>query len=281
MAVSVIEPLYRDDGFLAEVTARRAKPGVHLWWLGQSGFLIAYGRFCILVDPYLSDSLTEKYAATDKPHVRMTRRVIDPRRLDFIAAAASTHNHSDHLDAQTLKPLLDVNPGMALITAEANRTFAADRLGIEPEAILGIDDGQTVRIEGFSFTAVPAAHEKLERDVAGRLTCIGYILRAGDRTIYHSGDTVLYAGMADRLRPFDVDVALLPINGRVPERRVAGNLNGREAAQLAHDIEARVVVPCHYDMFEFNTAMPDEFVAECKRLKQPFGVLRNGEGMSL
>ena len=277
----MIEPLHRDETFLADVAMRRAKPGVHLWWLGQSGFLIAYGGFCVLLDPYLSDSLTEKYAATDKPHVRMTRRVIDARRLDFVAATASTHNHTDHLDAQTLRPLLDVNPGMALITAEANRAFAADRLGVEPQAILGIDEGQTVRVEGFSFTAVPAAHEKLERDAAGRLTHIGYMVRAGDRTIYHSGDTVLYEGMVDRLRPFDVDLALLPINGRAPQRRVAGNLNGREAAQLAHDIGARLVIPCHYDMFEFNTAPPEEFIAECRQLRQPYKILRNGEGFSL
>jgi L-ascorbate metabolism protein UlaG (beta-lactamase superfamily) len=273
----MIQPLHSDDAFLADVQAGRAKPGVHLWWLGQSGFLICYGGFCILLDPYLSDSLTEKYAQTDKPHVRMTRRVIDPRQLDFIAAAASTHNHSDHLDAQTLKPLLDVNPGMALIVAEANRAFAADRLGIAPEAIVGVGEGQTVRVEGFSFTAVPAAHEKLERDAAGRLTHIGYIVRAGDITIYHSGDTVLYQGIEDRLRPFDVDVALLPINGRAPERRVAGNLSGREAARLAHDIGARLVVPCHYDMFEFNTASPQEFISECQRLGQKYKVLRNGE----
>ena len=33
----------------------------------------------LLLDPYLSDSLTKKYAATDKPHVRMTRARRRPR----------------------------------------------------------------------------------------------------------------------------------------------------------------------------------------------------------
>ena len=50
----------------------------------------------LLLDPYLSDSLTRKYAATDKPHVRMTELVIDPARLDFIDAVTSSHNHTDH-----------------------------------------------------------------------------------------------------------------------------------------------------------------------------------------
>jgi L-ascorbate metabolism protein UlaG (beta-lactamase superfamily) len=68
--------------------------------------------------------------------------------------------------------------------------------------------------------------------------------------------------MAERLRRFKIDIALLPINGRAPERRVAGNLNDFEAAHLAHDIGAQLVIPCHYEMFEFNTASPDAFIRE-------------------
>jgi L-ascorbate metabolism protein UlaG (beta-lactamase superfamily) len=77
--------------------------------------------------------------------------------------------------------------------------------------------------------------------------------------------------------PFKIDIALLPINGRSPERRVPGNLFGREAAHLARDIQAKLVIPCHYEMFEFNTASPDEFVYQCQKLGQPFTVLRCGE----
>ena len=100
-------------------------------------------------------------------------------------------------------------------------------------------------------------------------------------TVYHSGDTVLYDGLVEKLRPFKIDLTLLPINGRAPERRVAGNLWGREAAWLAKEIGAKLVVPCHYDMFEFNTATPDEFVAECERIGQPDKVLRLGERLTL
>ena len=95
--------------------------------------------------------------------------------------------------------------------------------------------------------------------------------------MYHSGDTVLYAGMAERLKQWPVDVALLPVNGAAPERRVAGNLNGREAAELAHAAGARLVIPCHYEMFEFNTASPDEFAAHARRLGQRYQILRCGQ----
>lgn len=77
------------------------------------------------------------------------------------------------------------------------------------------------------------------------------------------------------------DVAFLPINGNRPERRVAGNLDGREAAELAHRVNARLIIPCHYGMFEFNTAPPDLFVSTCRNLGQPHYVMRTGERLSL
>jgi L-ascorbate metabolism protein UlaG (beta-lactamase superfamily) len=88
---------------------------------------------------------------------------------------------------------------------------------------------------------------------------------------------MLFDGMVEWLKPHAIDVALLPINGRASERRVAGNLWGREAAQLAKDIGAKLVVPCHYDMFGFNTATPEEFTTTCEQIGQPYRVLQLGE----
>jgi len=278
----VIRPLLKDDALLSDVRAAADDDPcrLHLWWLGQSGFLVQWIGRHLLIDPYLSDSLTKKYAATDKPHVRMTERVVDPRRLDMIDVATSSHNHTDHLDADTLVPLLDVNPDLQLVVSEANRSFAAERLGVDPARLLGCDAGSEVEAAGFKIAGVPAAHEELERDEAGRHRFLGYVISCGPLKIYHSGDTIRYEGMVDWLRPHCVDIAMLPINGRARQRRVAGNLWGREAAQLAHDIGAAVAIPCHYDMFEFNTATPDELVATADSLGQRIAVLQCGERFS-
>ena len=263
---------------MADIQASDRRDGrFRLWWLGQSGFLLQWQGVHVLLDPYLSDSLTKKYSRTDKPHVRMTELVVDPARLSFVDIVASTHNHTDHLDAETLCPILAANPRVKLVTAEANRAFAADRLKIDASTSIGLDDGASVEISGIRFSGIASAHEMLDRDELGRAKYLGYVVEFGGWTIYHSGDTVRYEGMAEKLRPFNIDVALLPINGRAPERRVPGNLFGGEAAKLAKDIEAKLVIPCHFDMFEFNTASPDEFIQECNKVKQPFKVLRCGE----
>jgi L-ascorbate metabolism protein UlaG (beta-lactamase superfamily) len=277
----MIRPLLQDDAFLADV--RRAAHDdrvTHLWWLGQSGFLVKFGSRYLLLDPYLSDSLTKKYANTDKPHVRMTERVVAPERLDFVDVVTSSHNHTDHLDAETLVPLMKANPAMRVVVPEANRAFAAERLSVDPPALVGIDAGETMTVAGFDITALPAAHEWVVKDEQGHHKYLGYVVRTANCAIYHSGDTIPYEGLIRTLRPHKVDVALLPINGRKPERRVDGNLWGREAAWLANEIGAKMVIPCHYEMFEFNTESPEQFVEACKTLRQPYRVLRCGERFS-
>jgi len=212
--------------------------------------------------------------------VRMTELVVAPERLDFIDVVTSSHIHTDHLDAETLIPLMRVSPRVALVIPEANRSFVAERLNIKSDFPRGLDVGDSMTIARFTIHAVPAAHNELERDEQGRHKFLGYVVQFGRWTIYHSGDTKHYSGMEDWLRQRRIDLALLPINGDRPERRVAGNLDGREAATLARAIDARLVIPCHYDMFEFNTASPDEFVGTCERLGQHCYVLRCGERWS-
>jgi L-ascorbate metabolism protein UlaG (beta-lactamase superfamily) len=278
----VIKPVQSHDALLADVRASdRRDGGFRLWWLGQSGFLLQWQGIHVLLDPYLSDSLTKKYSQTDKPHIQMTELVIDPARLSFSDIATSTHNHTDHLDAETLCPILKGNPSLKLVIPEANRAFVADRLKIDPAMPIGVDDGSSTEISSIRFSGVSSAHETVDRDERGRAKYLGYVLQFGGWTIYHSGDTVRYEGMVEKLRPFRTDVALLPINGRAPERRIPGNLVGREAAQLAKDIEAKLVIPCHFEMVEFNTASLDEFIHECQKLGQPFQVLRCGEQWQL
>jgi L-ascorbate metabolism protein UlaG (beta-lactamase superfamily) len=283
------KPLLQGAAFLNDVmAARQHSTALHLWWLGQSGFLVQWQGRHLLLDPYLSDSLTRKYAQTDKPHVRMTERVVDPGDLDFIDVVTSSHSHTDHLDAETLLPIMAASPGLQMVIPAANRAVVAERLGCDPDWPLTLDDGEEVEVAGFRISAVPAAHEQIERDEQGRCKHLGYIvacMKPGNHdaawTIYHSGDTVLYPGMVETLSGFSIDVALLPINGSAPERGVAGNLDGHEAAELAYNIGGKLVIPCHYDMFAFNTATPDLFVETCVRLGKQYAVLENGQRLTL
>lgn len=278
----MIRAVQKDESFLTDLQrVRKGQESLDIWWLGQSGFLLHWNGIKILLDPYLSDSLTLKYQGTSKPHVRMCERVVDPARLRSIDFVTSSHVHTDHLDPDTLSPLFLNNPGLKLILPLAHLIEGMKRAGCTAERLAGLDAGQTYTEGDISFTAVPSAHETLQKNEDGHHLFLGYIIRAGPWTLYHSGDTVLYPGMVDLLKTHAPAVSFLPINGTDPARGVAGNLNAREAVWLAKKIESKLTIPCHFHLFEFNTVEPDEFVETAEKERIKIKVMQVGERLSL
>ena len=278
MAEQLIKAIKKDEELIAEIDKLAGDTqNFYLWWLGQSGFLLQWKGKRVLLDPYLSDSLTKKYAETDKPHMRMSELVVRPELLKNISIVTSSHNHTDHLDAETLIPILKNNPAAKFIIPEANRQFVADRVQCRDEFPIGLNEGRSVTIEDFTIHGIPAKHNQIEKDAHGRCKFLGYVIEFGKYKIYHSGDTLWFDELVPVLGFFDIDVAILPINGNDPERKVAGNLNCEEAARLAIAIKAKTVIPCHYNMFRFNTADVNDFINEAEKVGQPYNILRMGE----
>ena len=142
---SVIEPRLADDALLADIReADRERPTASgSGGSGRAAFSCSTQGRHLLLDPYLSESLTKKYAATDKPHVRMTRRAVDPARLDFIDVVTPRATTTPITwTARRSGPCGARTPGWTLVIPEANRAFVAERLGCPLDWPLGLDDGQ-------------------------------------------------------------------------------------------------------------------------------------------
>jgi L-ascorbate metabolism protein UlaG (beta-lactamase superfamily) len=278
----MINPIQKDKQLIADINETINKmEGFRVWWLGQSGFLIQFQGKNLLFDPYLSDSLSKKYAQTDKPHTRISALVVSPELLNMIDVVTSSHNHTDHLDAETLLPIFEKNPAIKFVIPDANRAFVCERLKCKNSFPIGLNDLQSVDIEGFRITGVPAAHNSIERDEVGNLKFMGFVVAFGKYTIYHSGDTLWYDGMVEVLKDFEIDIAFLPINGNKSERRVAGNLSYEEAARLGKKIGAKLTIPHHYDLFEFNTENPENFIQKAEEYGINYKVLKLGERVEI
>jgi L-ascorbate 6-phosphate lactonase len=274
-----IRPVKSGATLLDEIARDEPRPGsISAWWLGQSGYAIKFRSGLLVVDPYLSEHLTTKYADTDKPHVRMTVSPFRGHELARVDVVLASHKHSDHLDPGTTPDLLASSPGARLVLPRS-LIGHAESLGIAAARCNGIDAGETIEVAGFRVRAVPSAHEGLDTDADGHHLYLGFVVEVEGLRIYHSGDTLAYDGLVDHLGPGRFDVMFLPINGRDPSRGVAGNMMASEAVDLAARVKPRFVVPHHYDMFTFNTVHVGEFEAEARRL--PLGVsskvLRCGE----
>lgn len=248
-------------------------PGRGFVWLGQAGFWIDTGAHRILIDPYLSDSLARKYAGQRFDHRRM---MPPPMAIDALPRpdmVLVTHAHTDHMDPETLGPLHRRFPDLAFVVPEARLDAARDRIGASANLVPSDAGAVIERLPGLAVTAFPAAHETFERDGLGRHPYLGYAVASGDLRFYHSGDTVPFDGLGDRLRAFAPDIVFLPVNGRDAERRdagVPGNLTLAEAIDLATAANVRYLIPHHFGMFAFNTIDPAEIDAAAARCENPW-----------
>jgi L-ascorbate metabolism protein UlaG (beta-lactamase superfamily) len=243
---------------------------VDLSWLGQAGFLVQTASQSILIDPYLSDSLATKYRGREFPHERLMPSPIaldeigGIGQLDFVLC---THRHSDHMDPETLAVIAASHPRCSFVVPAADADHAL-AVGLSAERLLPIDAGDTVPlVTGVTVTAIPAAHESFEQDAAGRHRFLGYVISVASLTLYHSGDTVVYPGLATTLAGKAIDCALLPVNGRDAYRAsqgVPGNMTACEAIDLCNAAGIPQLVPHHFGMFAFNTASD----ADLERLRR-------------
>jgi L-ascorbate metabolism protein UlaG (beta-lactamase superfamily) len=256
-------------GCLAKrLAASEGDPKVLMYWLGQAGFVFQAGGRRLLIDPYLSDTLADKYRGSATPHERMASPPIDLRGLGKVDLVLTTHHHTDHMDPGTLSPLAQAQPSMLFVVPRASRAEALKRTGASSNRLVLLDAGETFEPwPGLSVVALRAAHETLERDEEGNHRFLGYGLAFGqagrpDVTVIHSGDTIPFEGQLEEIRKVRPDLLLLPVNGRpaaLTARGIPGNLTLDEAVTLTIDSGAPVMIAHHHGLFAFNT-LPVEII---------------------
>ena len=230
------------------------------WWLGQSGFLLRTHEISLVIDPYLSDSLAVKYQHARFKHNRMMPVPIDPAALSGIDWIFCSHQHTDHMDGGTLPGLVAASPQCRIMAPMATERHLMDIMGMDRARVNLVNPGQHIELHpGCGVDVLASAHEAVECDEAGNSIYLGYILDLHGIRIYHSGDCVPFDGLAEILKRFQVDVALLPVNGRDASRTghgILGNFHFEEAVSLCGEAGIAAMVPQHFGMFDFNTVDP-------------------------
>ena len=262
----------RIETFSGTLQARLAAPEhapargeVVLYWLGQAGFLIDGDGFRMLIDPYLSDSLAEKYRGTHFPHTRMMAAPLEPAALDRLDLVLCTHHHTDHMDPATLRPIAQRFPGVKFVVPAASIDEALKRSGAGIDRLIPVNALERIQVLRDCFVSpVASAHETVEVDGHGRHKWLGYVIEAAGVRLYHSGDCVPYEGLAAGVARHAPDLALLPVNGRDTQRSgngVPGNFTLDEAIEIAKAAQASSLIAHHYGLFDFNTVSPESIDA--------------------
>ncbi len=217
-----------------------------LWWLGQSGVVVKspLGKI-VAVDPYLTNSCKAIGEQFGFDMDRMVPPPLEPAELVGIDLYAMTHSHGDHLDPETLAGYRAAG-GTGPFLAPAETFEKLRQLGVPADRIAMTWPNHVYILGDLWVRATPAIPFG-----ADDLTHVGYLLGVeGGPTLYVTGDTGYHEILAAAAAPHKPDVLMAVIN---PAFR---NMSPAEAARLAKQLDVKVAIPCHWDLFPDNSLPP-------------------------
>jgi L-ascorbate metabolism protein UlaG (beta-lactamase superfamily) len=239
---------------------------IFFWWIGQSGFVLKTDSLCIVLDPYLSNTLEQATKEQGwKRHIRMMDIPIEPVGLSGVDYLIISHGHRDHYDQATVSGILLSNPACTVIAPKA----LAQKIKAEQICrVVSLDDGRHWDEKGLSINAIRAKHNNYDQKEETGYPYLSYAIRLSSHTLFFAGDTIPHPPLESFLSSIKAEIAFLPINGytqELLEKGFASNLTYREAIELALKVNVGITIPCHYDMFTINTEQVGRFVNEANK----------------
>jgi L-ascorbate 6-phosphate lactonase len=220
-------------------------------WLTQAGLLFENGNIKIMVDPYFSDSV-------GKLDPKKARRI--PAEISYLDSEPDvvliTHDHLDHLDPETVEALIAKAKKPITFIAPGNAYMKLVKYGGDHNYVM-LNPHSVWSERGITFYAVHAEHSDR--------TAAGFILDDGEKTYYVSGDTLYNYDVIDEVLELvedGVDYAFIPINGK------GNNMNAKDAADFAYEIDAKCAVPIHWGLFD--SIDPESFDYDNAKILEPF-----------
>jgi len=224
-------------------------------WYGHASFLLGVDGVNILIDPWVTNPLS--------PYRDVADFTKDVKSIDYIVV---THDHADHVGNSI--ELLQHYTTAKLVALYELANDIGERAGATDRAV-GANIGGPVRLPNITMVFTPAHHSSSRGDPSG------VVILGREATVYHAGDTGLFAEMSLLGELYGITLALLPIGGHF----TMGTLEAAKAVEL---LRPKYVIPMHYNTFDVIRADPNEFagIVRARGLPTNVVVLKPGEEFS-
>lgn len=227
-----------------------------LTYHGQSTVTIETNGHHLVIDPFFSGN--EK--ATTNP---------DDVKADFILL---THAHADHmLDAERIAKAT----GATIIATHELATYLSFKgLNVHPMNLGGQFEfpfGKVKMTQAFHSSSI-IDEEKQTITYMGMPA--GFLLTIEGKEIYHAGDTALFGDLALYGAHHEIDLAFLPIGDNF-------TMGPDDALFAADMLQAKAVVPIHYDTFDLIKQDANAFCEKIEAQGQTGHPLAIGESLEL
>lgn len=218
---------------------------------GATWILNVDNVFKIGCDPVLAPTGTEYDFKFFKSR-RIKGPVFDDSTFENVQIWLITHGHSDHVDEQGMKKILDED--RVFCSKNSEKLLKSGQ--INNFTTLNWNDSQTIKIHDYLVTiqAIPAYHGNnyLTRILAGKVN--GYLIKISDgrveKSIYATSDTVFDENITKILEEHKIDV-LIPNMGEVLSNKWGGPLtmNISMLEMFEKYIKPKNTIPVHIDDF--------------------------------
>lgn len=232
---------------------------MHLYSLGQSGYIFKYNSISICIDPYLSNSVQDLLGSKYKRQIPIYDNIKVLSSLDWLLIS---HEHLDHCDPESLTKLLEYSPNVKIVGPSSVWRILS-KLGLDSETFLFSNCESWIDLgNGVKIISTIAAHPEIQMDSKGNHCFVGYIIDFDGSKIYHSGDTSLVDEVIEDVNSKGpIHAAFIPVNERNYLREkegIVGNMGIRDALHFASILGVKYFVPMHYDMFQPNSVHESE-----------------------